>query len=204
MPPTRTLAFTASHGMINRVHGHTANVRPFALPTAPAGFSQLLAFMLCIADLPNTGPAFLMETPHFTGGQFYQNIVAFLGHQLGRSTGASYKLGALAYFHLNIMNDGTQWDVPHGQTISSLDIHFVTRLNGVTHFYAGRGEYISFLTIGVKEQGNIGRTVWIVFNSCNLSRDINLVALEVDHPVFPLMASTDMAGSHSTIIVSAT
>ncbi len=203
MPPAGTLAFTAAHGMINRVHGHTANMGTFALPSCPARFTQFLAFMLGIADLADTGPAFLMKPTHFTGGQFYQNIFAFLGHQLGGSAGASYQLGALAYFHFNIMDDGAQRDITHGETVSCLDIYFVAGLDNITDFNAGRRENISFLTIRVKEQSNIGGPVRIIFNGGNLGRNIRLVTLEVDYPVFSLVAPADMARGNPTIIISA-
>ncbi len=52
--------------MINRVHGYPADVGALALPACTSGFPELLTFMLCIADLPDTGSAFLMETPYFT------------------------------------------------------------------------------------------------------------------------------------------
>jgi hypothetical protein len=190
--------------MINRVHGYTTDVGPLALPPCTPGFSQFLAFMFGITDLPDAGPAFLMKTPHFTGGQFYQDIVAFLCHQLGRGPCASYKLGSLAYFHLNIMDDRTQWDIAHSQTISCLDIHFVTGLNDITDLYASRRKDISLLTIGIEQQGNIGGTVWIIFNGSHFGRDINLVALEVNDAVFSLMASTNVAGCYAAIIISAT
>jgi hypothetical protein len=83
MPPTGTLAFTAAHWMINRIHGHTTHMRAFAHPTGTTCFPQLLTFMLSIADLSNTRPAFFMKTANLAGWQFYQNIVALFCHQLG-------------------------------------------------------------------------------------------------------------------------
>jgi hypothetical protein len=51
--------------MINRVHGHTPDMRALALPAGPSGFAKLLALMFRIANLTYAGPAFPMEAAHF-------------------------------------------------------------------------------------------------------------------------------------------
>jgi hypothetical protein len=67
MPSTGTLAFTTTHWMINRIHSHTTHMWTLSHPAGTTGFPQLLTFMLRIADLANTCPAFSMKTANFTG-----------------------------------------------------------------------------------------------------------------------------------------
>jgi hypothetical protein len=49
------LAFASAHGMIDRVHGDSTRVRPFAYPPGTSRFAEFYTFVVDVADLPNGG-----------------------------------------------------------------------------------------------------------------------------------------------------
>src|SRR2546430_15430860 len=53
----RGLALAATVGMVDRIHGDAADVRPNAAPARAAGFTQRNIFMLDIAHLAHRRPA---------------------------------------------------------------------------------------------------------------------------------------------------
>jgi hypothetical protein len=133
MPTTRTLSFTTTHRMIYRVHGNTANMGTISLPSGPAGFPELLTFVLTITHLTYTGSAVVVKFSYFTGWQSNQNIPTFLGHQLSSSTGTPYHLSAFTYFHFYIVNNRTERDINQRQTITWLNIGGISGHDGVTN-----------------------------------------------------------------------
>lgn len=133
MSSAGTLPFTSTHGMIDRVHGHTANMGPLAQPAVPARLTKFLAAMLRIADLTNAGTAQLVESAHLSRGQLDQNMITFFGHELGRRTGTANQLRPLADFHLHVVNNGTKWNIGHGQTVTGFDIDSFTGRNLIAY-----------------------------------------------------------------------
>lgn len=113
------------------IHGHAANLGTPSLPATATGLAELLAVMEDVADLTDTGPTALMKLTNLTGGQLDKNIIALLGHQLRRRTGGTNQLGTLADLHLNIMDDGTQGQIRHGQAVAELDIDIVAGLHDI-------------------------------------------------------------------------
>lgn len=193
MPTTGTLSFAAAHWMINRVHGDTTDMRTLALPAFTAGLAQLLALMLRIANLSNARTTLSVKTTYFTGWQLYQHIFAFLCHQLCRSTGASYQLGALADTHLDIMYDGAQWNITHCQTVSCLDVHLLAGLDDVAHLDTDRGKDISLFAISIPEQCKIGRAVGIILNGGYPGGNICFIPFKINGPILSFVTAADMS-----------
>jgi hypothetical protein len=52
------------------------------------------------------------------------------------------------------------------------------------------------------EQGNAGGAVGVVFDGGHLGRDLQLVALEIDEPVAPLVSPTPVADGDPAVISS--
>ncbi len=113
--------------MIDGIHGHTADMRPLSLPPAAAGLAEFGAAVFGIADLTDTCATELVEPSNLAGGELHQHMAAFLCHELRGSACAPYHLGALADLHFNIMNNGSQWNIKHGDTVAGLDVNIFTR-----------------------------------------------------------------------------
>ena len=62
-------AFASTERMSDGVHGFAANMRPFAQPAAPAGFTFVDRFMFNIAQPADGGAAVAGEAAHFTARQ---------------------------------------------------------------------------------------------------------------------------------------
>jgi hypothetical protein len=79
MPATTafTLALTTSHGVIDRVHRHTANVRPPSEPTGSSGLAARNVHMIRVPYLPDSRVGVLVDLPDFTGRHPHQCITSF-------------------------------------------------------------------------------------------------------------------------------
>jgi len=66
MSSTGTLAFTAAHRMIMRIHCYTSNLGAISFPSVTTGLAELLTFMLIIPNLADTSATFAVKFPNFT------------------------------------------------------------------------------------------------------------------------------------------
>ena len=145
--------------------------------------------MFTVADLADAGTAEMVKFPHLTGRQPDQNMGPFLSHQLGGGPGTAHQLAAFADLHLDVVDNGSQRNVCHRQTVARLDIDVFTGDNLVTDRNPVRSQYIFLVTVEITEQGNICRPVGVVFDGYDLGSDVRLVALEIDNPVFALVTA---------------
>src|SRR5690625_6161234 len=91
-------------GVTNRVHGYTAGGWTNAAPAVCAGFAKLLQAVLRIGHLANGRTAAGVNPEGLAGAQQQNYILAFAGHQVDKSTGATSNLGTLARTHLISVN----------------------------------------------------------------------------------------------------
>ena len=101
------------------------------------------------------------------------------------------------------MNDRTKRDIDHGQTVAKLDVCVWSRDHCVTYCEAIGSQDIGFFTINIAEQGQIGRTVRIVFDGNNLGRNAILIPFPINYPIFPFVSATIMPCSDPAMIVAA-
>jgi len=192
MTATRALAFTSTHRMIDRVHGNAANTGPFTEPPGATGFTELAAFILAISDLSNTGTAALMKLAHFTGRQPDEHISALFRHQLRGCPGTPDKLTTFADLHFDVVDNGTQRNIHHGQAVTGLNIDIVSSDDLISDCDAVRCQNIFLLTVKIAEQRDVGRSVWIVFDRNDFGGNIHFIAFEIDNPELPLMSASTM------------
>src|SRR5271163_5084211 len=76
------LALTTAQRVVDRVHGHTADAGPLALPPVPAGLAQLDVALLGVAYLADRGPAGCVHPPDLAGRHPQLGVAALLGQQL--------------------------------------------------------------------------------------------------------------------------
>src|SRR5262245_546539 len=96
MPATRGLAFTAAVWVIDRVHGHSANVRPNFLPTRSSCFSKRHVFMFQVSDLAHGRTANQRHTPHLPGRHAQLRVISFFGNELSKGACRPRHLASLA------------------------------------------------------------------------------------------------------------
>ena len=203
MTTAGAFSFTTAHGMIDRVLGNTTNFGPLTFPAVAASLAQFLTFVLDITDLPYGSHAFPMKASYFAGRQLDEYRIAFLGHKLGRRAGTADQLAAFADLHFDIVNDGTKRHITHGHAIARFDIHRFAGLDGIADLDTDRREDISFFAVRIEKQSDIGTAVGIVFDRGYLGRDIDLVPLEIDQPVFAFVTTAHMPGGNPPVIVAA-
>src|SRR5690554_3260093 len=117
-------------------------------------------------------------------------VIAFLGLELGAGAGRADQLATLAGFQLHIVDDGTQGDIPEGQAIAHLDIGCRSRIDHSTYLELIGSQDISFLAVGIVEQGNVGGTVGIVFDGSYLGGNAIFGPAKIDDSVLALMTTT--------------
>ena len=105
---TRGPAFTAPHGMVDRVHGDTADRGAFPLPAVSACLSDGLVLMLEIPDLPDGGATAHVNHSHFPARQSQGRVLAFARHQLRSRPGRSDELGAFFRLQFDRVHDRAQ------------------------------------------------------------------------------------------------
>jgi len=203
MTTTGALTFATTHRMVDRVHGHAANTRPFAKPPRSAGLAKFATLVFTIADLADAGSTEVMELSDLARRKPYQYIGPFLRHQLSRSAGAADQLGAFADLHFDVVDNRTKRNVDHRQAVAGLNINLVSGDDLITDGDAIGGENILFLAIEITQQGDIRRSVRIIFYRDHLGSDIGLVPFEIDDPIFTLVAASAMTRSYPTVIVAA-
>jgi|TARA_Y100000310_G_scaffold345786_1_gene469933 hypothetical protein len=100
------------------------------------------------------------------------------------------------------MNNTSHRNVSEGQAIAGTYGCIIAGKQPGTCRNIPRCDDVSALTISVFEQGEIGRPVWIVFQSLNHGRNSIFISFEVYQPVLLFVAATDMPGGDSTIAVT--
>lgn len=75
-------AFTAAHGMVDRVHDHAPDMGTSAEPAGLARFPAGKVLMVLVPYLPDGGHAFEKGQAEFTAWKPDKGLFPFLGHQL--------------------------------------------------------------------------------------------------------------------------
>ncbi len=88
------------------------------------------------------------------------------------------------------------------QSVTRLDRGFRAAHDLLTDHHALVGDDVTALAVGVTNQGDVRRTVRIVFQALNLSRDTVLVALEIDDAISLLVTTALMANGDTAIVVA--
>jgi len=128
----------------------------------------------------------------------------FTSNQLCGCTSRTCNLSTFTWFHLDTVNDTTDRDVAQWQTVTWFNISILTRYQRITSFNTFRGDNVATLTVSVHQQSDVRGAVWIIFQTLNGSRDIQLVATEINNTVMLLMTATNVTSRNATIGVTTT
>jgi hypothetical protein len=146
--------------------------------------------MVDVADLADGGLALNGDHAHLARGHAKRGVLSFTGYELCAGACGTGQLAALARTHLYIVDDGAKRQVRKLKAISGFDIGFRTGHDLIADLEPDWGKNVALLAIAEVEQGNVGRAVGVVFDSCHLGRYIFLIALEVDYAIAPLVAAS--------------
>src|SRR6266481_3943933 len=111
VPAAGCLAFTTAVWMVNRVHGDTTIHRTAPQPAHASRLADGDVFVVKISHLADGGHAILRNFAGLARRQLDQRVLAFLGHQLGRTAGRAHHLRPLAGLQLNVVNSGTRRNI---------------------------------------------------------------------------------------------
>ncbi|GBH07227.1 hypothetical protein KPSA1_00577 [Pseudomonas syringae pv. actinidiae] len=205
MTTTRGTTFTTTMWVVNRVHGNTTNGWANATPAFGTSFTQRTKAVLGVRDFAQRCTAFRQYFTHFTGAKTQGHVHTFTSDQLCRSTSRTSDLCAFTWLQFDAVYGATNWNVTQLKSVARLDWCQSTCNQLVASTHAFRGNDVAALAVCVKQQSNVSSTVWIVFNTLDGGSDaILVVATEIDQTIMLLMATTDMTGSNTAIVVTTT
>src|SRR5690554_717195 len=195
-------ALTTAMGVVDGVHGHTANGGTHTAPALRTGFTQRPQTVLTVGHLAQRGTAVGRHLAHLARTQAQGSVLPFAGDQLDRGAGAARQLSTFARLHLHTVDGAAHGDIAQRQRIAHLDRRSGPGLQQVSCLDPlGRNDVAAFAVL-VTDQGDIGGAVGIVFDTLDLTDNAILVALEIDHPVVMLVTTTHMAGSNPARVVA--
>src|SRR3954469_7398753 len=96
-------ALAAAVGMVDRVHGRAAVLRPTAEVAVAAGLAYLHVLVVGVGERPDGGAALRPDHPHLARGQAQRRHAALLGHELDRRAGGAPDLAAAAGLQLDVV-----------------------------------------------------------------------------------------------------
>ena len=94
--------------MVNRVHDHTAHMRPAPLPPSASRFSARYIHVIDVSDLANGGEAVFVNPSNFTGRHFHQGVVRLDIGQRRLLTSAARNLATATRNQFNVVNVRTE------------------------------------------------------------------------------------------------
>ena len=101
------LAFAAAHGVVHRVHHHTANHWTSSKPTGLPGLAEGHVLKVFVTDLAYRRHALLKDEAELTAGHTQVRVLAFLRHELCRSSGGTDEFRSSAGFELKVVHGGS-------------------------------------------------------------------------------------------------
>jgi hypothetical protein len=101
---TFRFALTTAHRVIDRVHHHTANVRPASLPARATSFAAGDVHVIDVSNLADGRETILMNPAHFARWHFHQRVTAFEIVQRRLLASAASNLSTAARTELDVVN----------------------------------------------------------------------------------------------------
>src|SRR5690606_3618395 len=108
---------------------------------------------------------------NFTARHAQLGVVVHFRHELGTGSGGSAQLAALARVQLNVVHLGTSWDVSQRHGVAGSNRNTLATHHRIANADAQRSQDVAFCTICVKQQGDAGGSVGIVFDGGDTSRN---------------------------------
>src|ERR1700678_3325639 len=197
------LALAATHGVIDVVHDHAADMRATALPAGAASLAALDVHVIDIADLADGGVAGFLNPADFATGHLDEGITGFAVIENDELTGGAGDLAAATGGDFHVVDRGAEGDGAKGKSVAEIGGDVVAGDDLCADAEAGGGEDVGFLAVGVLEEGDAGAAIGIVLDGDDLGLDVTLAALEIDDAVLLLVTTADVTGGEAAMIVAA-
>jgi hypothetical protein len=149
MTATRSLAFTTTEWVINRVHSDAAGLRADALPAVTTCLTNREELKLCVTNLADGGSRICRNPSHLSRRKPQRSIYLVATYELNTHTRTSGYLASLAWAQLYIVDYGADWYRTQRQSITNRDIGPNSGLDLIADLQPTRGEDISLLTVVV-------------------------------------------------------
>ncbi len=179
MTATGCPAFTTTVGVIDRVHGHTANGRADTHPAFAAGFAEVDVHVVRVGHGTDCREAGLVDHAHFAGLQTDLSVTFRTAHELSVGPCGAGQLAALAGLELDIVDDRPDRHGAKRHGVAGLHVRALGGKDGVAFGQTLRSQDVGLLAVLVLDQGDEGRAVGIIFQTQD-RRFARLHALEVD------------------------
>jgi len=204
MTTTGGAAFTTTHRVIDGIHRDTTHAGAATEPAAATCFTEALVVVFVISDFANCCAAAGVEEANFTRWHFDGGTIAIDGNELCGLAGGAGDLRATTWMQLNSVNFGRRRNNRERQAEAHAELDAVVGADKcVASDYTTRCEDVALFTIGIREECEISRSIWIVLDGLHLCGDVELFATEVDDAIDALMASTTTTRSDTTVAITA-
>ena len=197
------LALAAAVRVVAGVHDNAADGRTHAHVAHTARLAQANVLMVGVAHGADGRLRAQRQLAHFAGGETHLSEAVFLTHQLSAHAGGANHLAAAAGLDLKVVDQGANGNVRQRQRVAGLDVGVLGGNHRVAHLQVQRGQNVALLAIRVVQQRDEGAAVRIVLDSRNLRRNLQLVALEVDHAILDLVAAALMTNGDLALLITA-
>ena len=99
------------------------------------------------------------------------------------------------------MDLGAKGNIFERQGVPRHDIDVVTGHHSVANPNPDRLENVTLFSIGVRNERDARRTIRIVLNRRHDTRNVFLVALEIDNAIGPLVATSPLPNRHPSPVI---
>src|SRR5690606_4857618 len=176
---TAGAAFAAAVGVVDGVHGHTADRRANAHVTLAAGLAEVLVRMVGVRDRAHRRHAFLADHAKLARREADLRVAAVTANELRVGAGGARQLAALAGLQLDVVDDRADRHARERHRVARLHVGLGAGDDIVAHGEALRREDIGLLAVLVLHQRDEGGPVRIVFDPLDRRRNVELAALEI-------------------------
>ncbi|MCY1366046.1 hypothetical protein D9M69_529230 [compost metagenome] len=190
--------------VVNWVHSNTANVWTLAAPDRTTGLTVIDVAVLWVGHCANRSHACTGNQTLFAGVQTQDSHTLVTTNELCICTSRTSNLTALAWLHLHVVDDGTNWHGRKRHCVTWLNVDGLARNDLVAGCQTLRSQNVAQLAVFVADQRDKRGAVWIVFQTFNRCDNVMLATLEVDETVRTLVTAALKANSDTTGVVTAT
>jgi hypothetical protein len=197
-------------GVIDGVSGETTREGTAAQPAGATGLTEGLDVFKRVGHSTNGGEAVEVDETNLLGGDTDESIVltrsVLLLNEHGRSTSRASENSTTTNTALNTGDSSTERKITetHSVTRANIELAATRGHDGVTGGHSLSRDDILKTVIRICDEGNVSRTVGIVFKTLDNSGNIGNGAAEVDKTISRTGTTTTATSSNTTLVVTTT
>src|ERR1700674_4612962 len=203
MPAARGAALAAAMGMIDRVHGDAAVVRPPAEPARPPRLADADGHVVGVGDRTDAGHAAAVHQPLLAGIEPQDHVILVATDDLRIGPRRPRQLPALADLELDVVHDGAHRHVADRHGVARLHVDMLPGNHGIALREPLRRQDISRFPVLVAHQRDEPGTVRIVLDALDAAGHVEFAPLEIDAAVSLLVTAAAKPHGDPPIVVAA-